>query len=157
MYKQFIKNNNVQLGVRYKAYKNKLLNIIRKEKRRYYSNLLQKNKSDIQATWKIINNILKRKKNSGSVMPNEFVGQDGKQVTNMLDIVNGFNDFFVNVGPDLAKNIPCELDKTIFNYLKDRNANSIFLAPVLEQEVINITRNCKTKHPMIILVYQCKL
>ena len=78
-------------------------------------------------------------------MPNEFVGQDGKQVTNMLDIVNGFNDFFVNVGPDLAKNIPCEPDKTIFNYLKGRNANSIFLAPVLEQEVINITRNCKNK------------
>ena len=51
---------------------------------------------------------------------------------------NPLNSFFVNVGPNLAKNIESVTDKTIHTFLPKANENSIFISPVTEQELINI-------------------
>ena len=49
-------------------------------------------------------------------------------------IANEFNNFFVNVGPDVAKNIEHE-NSDIFSYLQHRNANSMFLRCTDKEEV----------------------
>ena len=67
-------------------------------------------------------------------------------MTHKKDIANGFNDFFVNVGPNLAKDINIPNENThVLDYLKSQNPESMFLASVEESEVINIVRNCKNK------------
>lgn len=61
-------------------------------------------------------------------------------------MVNYFNNYFVNVGPDLAEKIPDS--HIIDNRFKDiiaRNQGSMFLKNVEENELINIVKKCKTK------------
>ena len=71
---------------------------------------------------------------------------NGKRVTRKKDIANGFNDFFVNVGHNLAKDISIPNEKNHdSDYLKSHNPESMFLASVEESEVINVVRNCKNK------------
>ena len=69
-----------------------------------------------------------------------------KTVACKKDIANGLNDFYVNVGPNLAKyiNIPNE-NTHVLDYVKSQNPASMFLASVEESEVINVVRNCKNK------------
>ena len=53
---------------------------------------------------------------------------NGKTVTHKKDIANGFNDFFVNVGPNLAKDINISNENThVLDYLKSQNPESMFL------------------------------
>ena len=110
----------------------------------YYSTLLDKVKNNIKGTWKILNTII-RKGQQTSPLPDKFVS-NGKTVACKKDIANGFNDFFVNVGPNLAKdsNIPNE-NTHVLDYLKSQNPASMFLASVEESEVINVVKNCKNK------------
>ena len=67
----------------------------------YYSKILQEKEQNIKATWKILNDLTKRK-NTNNGLPREF--QHGNEtLNNPIDIANGFNHYFANVGPELAK------------------------------------------------------
>ena len=53
-----------------------------------------------------------------------------------MEIANKFNEYFVNVGPNLASKIP---DNTVqfTSYLTNSNIYSVFLDPVTEKQVEN--------------------
>ena len=55
-------------------------------------------------------------------------------MTDPKEIGNAFNEYSVNVGPNLAAKIPTD-EHTYKSYLKQRNINSIFLDPVTESEI----------------------
>ena len=64
----------------------------------------------------------------------------------MDDVVNSFNDFFVNIGPNLAEKIPVASSSEAWNdNLTDRDPSSMFLTAVDEKEIIDIVNNCKYK------------
>ena len=67
----------------------------------YYSTLLDKEKNNVKGTWKLLNTIIMKGQQSFP-LPDKFMS-NGKTVTRKKDIANGLNDFFVNVGPNLAK------------------------------------------------------
>lgn len=74
--------------------------------------------------------------------PDYFVDENGENY-NITNIVNKFNNFFVNVGPNLAAQIPDHgiiCDSNI-----KRNPSSLFLSATNEQEVTNIVLKCKSK------------
>ena len=61
-------------------------------------------------------------------------------------MVNKFNEYFVNVGIELANNIaPTNQHVSVHDYLITKNKNSIFLDPVLEQDIIATVNSCKSK------------
>lgn len=101
LYRDFIKHRTSEKEIKYKRYKNKLIDIIRKCKKEYYNNLLENNKNDSKGTWNIINKIIRKSTNKPSY-PNHFTEKE-KDITNMDDVVEGFNKFFVSVGPNLVK------------------------------------------------------
>ena len=47
----------------------------------------------MKGLWKVLNSIIR----------NEFFVDKDNVINNTEDVVNGFNQFFVNVGPDLAE------------------------------------------------------
>ena len=144
LYRKFLQCRTKSAEERYKVYKNKLTTILRNSEKIYYSTLLDKEKNNIKGTWKILNTIIRKGQHS-SPLPDKFMS-NGKTVTHKKDIANGFNDFFVNVGPNLAKDINIPNENThVLDYLKSQNPESMFLASVEESEVINIVRNCKNK------------
>ena len=53
LYKRYIKQRTKDAEIKYKSYKNKLVNIIRTSKKDYYHTLLEQNRSNTQETWSI--------------------------------------------------------------------------------------------------------
>ena len=144
LYREFIKHRTNETETKYKKYKNKLTNIIRKCRKEHYSKLLENNKNNIKGVWKILNSIIKN--NSGHKnYPQYFVDKDIKNY-NMEDVVNSFNNFFVNVGPNLAKDIPDPVASEENNaHIIKRNSCSMFLSAVDEREVIEVVNKCNNK------------
>ena len=127
------------MNIQYNSYKQYLQRISRKAERDYYDTLFQENKNDIVKSWKIVRNIINNKKNSNR---NEIFHIDNDDVTDKQTIANEFYAFYVNIGPTLARNIPSGNCEPI-NYIKKGIANSIFIRPVNENEVVAILKDMK--------------
>ena len=103
-----------------------------------------KEKNNTKGTWTILNSIIKTRQQHTSY-PNYFI-TNGRLTRNKTYIINGFNDFFVNVGPNLARNIGVPNGNiSVFDYLQGTNSSTMFLARVEENEVTNIVKSCKNK------------
>ena len=118
LYKNYLKNPSYRNEIKYKTYKNRLNHVIKAAKKVYYENQFLKYKNDIKMTWQTINEVLNRSKTK-SKLPDTFLQKDSyTNVTNPVDIANKFNEYFVNVGPQLAKKIPKVNDISYEDYLK---------------------------------------
>ena len=109
---------------------NKLKTILKKN---YYEQKFKILKGSIKQTWELINEIVKRKKKV-PVNITEFK-HNNKSVTDGEEIVNRFNDYFANVGYDLARKINVDTSLTVKSYLKGNFMDSMLLSPVCEAEV----------------------
>ena len=96
---------------------------------------------DAKNTWKLINGILNKhgKKNTISK-----IKIDNRTIDESQEIVDSFNNYFVEIGPKLASNIP-KCDKNFFDYLPNSNPNSMYFVPVHEGEIQDIVNNFKSK------------
>ena len=127
----------------YLKYKNKLTKIIRAAEKRYYLDKFTLIKDNMRDTWKLINNVLNDTIGSGykssvaKIKHNNIVLDDPKI------IAEKFNEFFINIGPNLAKNIPLLPNKSIKDTLPEPNKNSMFLAPCTPTEIINLGKTLK--------------
>ena len=74
-------------------------------------------------TWKLLNSMLYRNIKCGALSEMEI---NGKLVNDKLDIANNFNNFFTNIGPNLASKI----SKTNANYNQffERHFSKFFLS-----------------------------
>ena len=63
-----------------------------------------------------------------------------------LIIADKLNEYFVNIGPTLAKDIPSNT-LTPLHFMARRIQDSIFLNPVVENEVLQIISNLKNSSP----------
>ena len=71
---------------------------------------------------------------------------NGHEIMGLKDIPTGFNNFFTNIGPNLAKKIePPDRSLYIYDSMLNKNVNSMFLSCITEKELINIVRSCKNK------------
>jgi len=89
----------------------------------------------MQKTWKTINNVIGR--NKQSKVQSKFVNSKGENITNPQTISNDFNDFFVNIGPKLASKIKSN-GKKYYDYMKNPVQDSFFMSPITEEEIIKI-------------------
>ena len=88
---------------KYKRTRNQVNIKLRNAKTNYYSSKIFNQKSNPKKAWRSINNLLgKRNKNSKI---NELI-LEGNTLNNPKDIAEGFNNYFSNIGPDLASQIP---------------------------------------------------
>ena len=90
-------------------------------------------------SWDVIRKVINR--NKGKQVTSQFKYKD-TIINDKQLIANKFNDYFINVGPSLAKDIP-KSNKTPHHYLKNRIIESIYLTPVIEEEVTKIISRFK--------------
>ena len=83
--------------------------------------------------WSVINEIL-RKKIKPSAQINKVKTVDNCNITGRKDICNTLNNFFVNVGPTLAKNVTPNTPELASNLIPS-NSNSFFFLPITTNEV----------------------
>lgn len=142
LYKKFIRLRTIEAEMKYKKYKNKLIYIMRKCKKEYYNKILENNKNNTKGLWNVLNSIIRNGSRNNSY-PQYFVDND-KTIKKMDDVVNGFNKFFVCVGPELADKINVPESDNEVEYV-DRNPSAMFLGAVDEKEIIDIVNKCKGK------------
>ena len=96
--------------------------------------------NDLNKTWKIIKKILHS--NGDSELPHAFIIAESETKDPLL-IAKSFNDYFVNIGPSLANEIP-STPVTIDSFMPFSLSCSFGLLPTSENEIINVTPLLKT-------------
>ena len=128
----------------YKEAKKTLHSTLRNSAIAYFDDQLEINKGDLTNTWKVLRVILGLGSNTSKQYMNLFI--EDRLVTDSLDIANGFNNFFVSIGPKLAKDLTSDIDP--LSYV-DYNMNSI-VTPEIScnqvREVINLLNNSSPGH-----------
>ena len=89
---------------KYKTYRNKLNNVMRRAERAHYTRLMVVHKGNMNKSWEVIKEIIgKKRKHSKKklkFMINEIETGDDEKIS------NSFNDFFANIGTVLDRKIP---------------------------------------------------
>ena len=124
----------------YKQFRNKLNSLIKTVKSDFYEKKFNQQKDNIKGTWKIINSLIK--KNDGKQYDECVINCEGNITDDPNAIANHFNNFFVNIGPTLAKKIE-QTDTNFKTYLPQPSVNSLFLSPVSIDEIIDIVKRFK--------------
>ena len=104
--------------------------------------MLMENKNNLTKTWNIISDLIHSKNKSRNIAS---VFHRGKNVTDSLEMANAFNEFFTNIGPNLAEKIPPS-NVSFSQFLPQPfNNNSIFLTPSSSSEVFSIIKKLEKK------------
>ena len=133
---------NSQINLR--TYNRIMRKSLRAAKRIFYSLTFDKYKADIKNTWKTINDLLSR--NCQTKLGPTSLTINGLEIINKLEIVNTFNNFFTNIGANLAKIINYTGDKTFRDYLYEKTNNYFAFTNVDENDVISIINNLQSKN-----------
>lgn len=121
---------NQVLSERFKSYRNMLVTLLKKAKTAYHRDKINNSGKDPKKIWKVVNEIINPENERKTV---KEVVKEGKLITNTTEIAMAFNDFFANIGANLASKISRANDD-IVNI--QRVANSMFLREVDTAEII---------------------
>ena len=134
-FKNKLKHRTESAENKFKCLNNKFKKLARKEKKKYYHERFEDCVTDIRKTWSLINLIVKKKKCKNDV-PCVFTDAQ-KSYNTFSEIANGFNDFFVDVGPRLSESIP-QSSKSFRDFLGDQYDEEFNFQEV-NSFIINIT------------------
>ena len=141
LYRRFCKNRTKANKDKYTVYRDKLKCLLRKAEKDYYSNKFKSISGNIKGTWKLLNSILNT--NQGSEIVNSFT-ENEVDITDKHEIVEKFNDYFVNIGCRLASAIP-KTETHFSAFLNASTCNSFSFFPTDADEVIRIVSELKNK------------
>ena len=115
--------------------------MLRIAKRNFFSNQFEIHKSDAKSTWKVITNVLNNKSKSASINNITF---NNSEVQDPKMIAEIFNNYFVNIGPNLAHDIP-NTNIEVRTFLENAQFQTMFLSPVTADEVLALVNKMKPK------------
>ena len=143
LYRISLKHPTCYNITKYKDYKNKLSSILKKREKMYYQSEIVANKTNIWKMWEIIKQVINRKK--GLKINDKFM-DNNNLITDPKSIADGFNNYYVNIGPTLASKIP-ENNISHRQLLPDSIEPSLFLKPTNELEIKNVISCLKEGAP----------
>ena len=142
LFREKVKKRTVEANLKFDVINKEYNREIRKAKKNYYDKKFSDFSNDMKKTWSLINNLIKKKKCKNNV-PSVF--NDGqKSYLNFSEIADGFNDFFVNVGPRLASSIP-ESNKTFDEFLNEPHALNFNFRNITEEIIYSTLTKLKSK------------
>ena len=131
-YKKYLKTKSCYFHSKFKLYRNKLNHLLKLSKKQYYSNYFLKNIKDSKRIWNGIKQIIHFKPPTShrtiKIITNNNVVTDPQMIAEM------FNNFFANIGKDLACSIP-NVEMSPLEYLKTSFCNSFFISPTTAEEI----------------------
>ena len=128
---------------KYKQYKNKLISLLKIEEKHFYQSQIVQNKNNLRKVWTIVKEVINKKRitrNSKQFVINDQVTMDPNVIS------NGFNNFFVNVGPTLASKIITD-GISHRNFLTESLQTSFFLEPTTTNEIKAVISKLKDGAP----------
>ena len=145
MYKTFYRKGNHFEKQIYKKYANLLTRVKSSLKRLYFQNKFHKIRNNPQQTWntirKLITPISQKVKSTISIL-NTASGE----ITDPSAIANEFNNYFVNIGTEIASSNQTNCNSTISTkYLSNTLPSLIFLEPPSVSEIFNLIHTLNLK------------
>ena len=127
----------------YHKFRNRVVSEQRKGKIKYFQSYFEKNKTNMKMLWTGIKSTVNVKAKNQIPQISHLL-DNGSQVNDQVKMANIFNNFFVNIGPNVDKSV-FRTKKSPLDFLKDRNPNSMFLVAVTPQDIEIITKSLNTK------------
>ena len=124
LYIKFLKNKNSKNEQIYKSYKNLFKKIRKKSKNIYYSSLIAHHQNNSKKIWNIMKEITGKVKSNYNDFPKALKTNEGL-ITDTDDIAKKFNEYFTNIGPNLATKIP-NVQNSFRKYLPKVNTKMIY-------------------------------
>ena len=137
-----IKNPSPENISKFIEYKRMYKSILRKAKNKYYLDKFNEYSKNIKETWNVLRKVLKTS-SSKSNIPDTFVS-NGKIYSGLPEIADGFNDFFVKIGPKLASEIPAA-SKDFTEYLSNPIEHNFIFANVTVDSILETLSLLKSK------------
>ena len=137
----FLSNDPVKIA-EFKKYSNKLNQLKNISKKTYFCRHFEMFQSNLKATWKLIDTLIKRKTKSQTI-PLRITRN-----TNNEDIADQFNKHIIIVGPNLASKIN-KSNENPTQYISSSSINSFVMENVLEDQVSNLFKNLDTNKSSI--------
>ena len=128
------KNPTPENIANYKKHKNENLSRQRKAEREYYRDQFEIHKNDLKKSWNIIKDIIGKENKHTSKKHTTFL-INNHYITDTQTIANSYNDYFINVGSTLAKNIISDIDP--LSYVL-HNETCIHIPEINIHEIISI-------------------
>ena len=128
----------------YELYRNQLRKLLRVAEKKHYADRISENKHNSNRLWMITKSVINR--NKKTKFQDKFKFNDGSYTTDMKIICEKFNDFFINVGPSLSKQIPPQ-NSSPDDYIKTKAVYSLYLEPVTESEITKLVTSLKSAAP----------
>ena len=125
---------NTHLKHVYNRFRNSVNRDIKKSKEKHYVTYFQNCKNNMKKTWKGINELMSSRRKSTNITQIEH---NKELITDSEKIVNTFNNFFANVGPEVDKSIP-KTPISPLSFLKNRVANNFKFKQTSIKEVMMI-------------------
>ena len=143
LYKKWLKKRTDISLSKYKRYKNKLTDVMRRAEKLYYENRFVELKNDAKNTWKLIKSVINGNKTTSESISELSI--NGCTITDKTTMANKFNVYFTNIGSDLSKSIP-KVSGSFSDYLNHlKPTDSFFITPTNPAEIIDIVQNLKSK------------
>ena len=139
LFLKYKKDSSQENASKYKGYRNKLNTIVRKAERSHYEMVFEKYKSNLKKTWSVIKDVINKKKSNG--YPRFF--KINEQMCENKDVIaHSFNQYFANIGHNLAALIPPSTIDPV-SYISQTIDETLYLNPVTEDELKKLICNIK--------------
>ena len=128
----------------YRSYKSKLQQLLKAAQKQHYHDLMIKYKDNMKKSWGVIKSIINNHKTTPP--QSKLKSSNGEIITDKNITSQQFNDFFINIVPNLAKNIQT-VKADPKNYLGLALKETLFLHPVTSDETRSLLVSLKkTSH-----------
>lgn len=141
LYKIWINNKNFENERTYKNYSNKLKQLIRMAKRKYFTKLFSERSNSIKNIWGAINRTFAKNTRSNFSKISE-ISNNGVLYKENVEIANIFADFFSNIGNNLAKQTQTQ-QYNYRDFLPIQQCHSIYIAEINAEEIRELIANIK--------------
>ena len=118
--------------------KNKLNKEINQDKKSYYQNIFTVFKNDMKKSWKVLHSLLGSKNDKNTA---DKIFANVNSDTEKINVVNKFNDFFANVGRNLALQMSDSVNLPV--YQTDYISQNFYIFPPSYAEISKIIMNLK--------------
>ena len=131
----------ITFGPQYRSCRNRLNNLIKSTKRRYFRSKLHNSMSDSKKTWNILNELLgrntKSKHNLSRINDGVGITTDGERIASIL------NSHFVNTPNIIADSIRNQQRPDFHEFLSGNFPQSFYLCPLTSSNICEIVSQLK--------------
>ena len=127
---------------KWKKYRNALNKIINNTQRDYYKNLIKQHNNNCLGLWKTLGSIISNKKRETSI---NKLNINNQIINDPVQIANTMNNYFTNIGPDLAKKFQNSTDNNFMNFMGESNKQSMYMFKTNPNEVYKLINKLKNK------------